>query len=63
MFNEPLLTEKQAAEILGITPGTLTVWRCTKRYNIPFVKVGRSVRYSRESLQAWIDQRTHNAEV
>ena len=63
MFNQPLLTEKQAAEILGITPGTLTVWRCTKRYNIPFVKVGRSVRYRRESLLAWIDQRTHNAEV
>lgn len=63
MFNEPLLTEKQAAEILGLNHGTLTVWRCTKRYKIPFVKVGSSVRYSRKALQAWIDQRTHNAEV
>lgn len=63
MFNESLLNEKQAAEILGITPGTLTVWRCTNRYKIPFVKVGRSVRYSRKALQAWIDQRTHNAGI
>lgn len=58
-----LITESQAAEILGIAPGTLAVWRCTKRYSIPFVKVGRSVRYSRKALQAWIDERTYLGEA
>lgn len=42
---DPLLTEQQAAEVLGVKPGTLQVWRCTRRYGLPFVKVGRLVRY------------------
>lgn len=60
---EALLTEQQAAEILNVTPGTLSVWRCTQRYNIPFVKVGRSVRYSRTALQSWIESRTNSGEA
>lgn len=63
MPNDLLLTEAQAAEILNVEPGTLSVWRCTKRYNIPFVKVGRSVRYSRKALQDWIDSRTSGGEA
>ena len=35
-----LLDEKQAAEVLTVEPGTLSVWRSTGRYKIPFVKVG-----------------------
>jgi excisionase family DNA binding protein len=58
-----LISESQAAQILGVAPGTLSVWRCTRRYQIPFVKVGRSVRYSRKALQAWIDERTYTGEV
>ena len=27
-----LLTPEQTAEMLGVTMGTLSVWRCTKRY-------------------------------
>lgn len=46
---DPLLTQEQAADRLKVKPKTLEVWRSTKRYNIPFVKVGRLVRY-RESV-------------
>ncbi|TAN84036.1 MAG: DNA-binding protein [Gallionella sp.] len=53
-----LLDEKQAAEILAVTPGTLSVWRSTGRYSIPFVKVGRCVRYSRIALEEWLESRT-----
>jgi hypothetical protein len=35
-----LLTEDEAADILGVTPQTLSVWRCTKRYPLPFIKAG-----------------------
>jgi len=56
-----LLDEKQAAEILAVTPGTLSVWRSTGRYNLPFLKVGASVRYSRKSLEAWLESRTRSS--
>ena len=38
----PLLDEKQVAAILNVTPGTLSVWRCTRRYPIPYLKVRRT---------------------
>ena len=53
-----LLDEKAAAELLDIAPGTLSVWRSTGRYRIPFVKVGRRVRYRRADLEAWLASRT-----
>lgn len=53
-----LVDEKAAAEILGTTPGTLSVWRSTGRYALPFVKVGRKVRYRLSDLETWLDQRT-----
>ena len=53
-----LLDEKQAATVLNVKPGTLSVWRSTGRYSIPFVKVGRSVRYRAGDLNAWLESRT-----
>ena len=53
-----LLDEKRAAAILNVKPGTLSVWRCTGRYSIPFVKVGRNVRYRLGDLNAWLESRT-----
>ena len=52
-----LLDEKSAAAILDVSPGTLSVWRSTGRYNLPFLKVGRKVRYRRSDLEAWIQSR------
>lgn len=53
-----LLDDKAAAELLDVSPGTLAVWRSTGRYSLPFLKVGRKVRYRRESLLAWLESRT-----
>ena len=53
-----LIDEKQAASVLNVKPGTLSVWRSTGRYSIPFVKVGRSVRYRLSDLNAWLESRT-----
>lgn len=55
-----LLDANQAAEILDVTAGTLAVWRCSGRYALPFVKVGRSVRYRRADLEAWLAKRTQS---
>jgi excisionase family DNA binding protein len=53
-----LLTRNQAAQYLGVTPNTLAVWACTHRYNLPFVKIGRLVKYRRADLEDFIARRT-----
>jgi excisionase family DNA binding protein len=53
----PLLDEQQAAQHLNVSPGTLSVWRSTGRYGLPFVKIGRSVRYRLSDLDTWINNR------
>ena len=54
---DPLLTESQAAEILGVKPASLQVWRSTKRYSLAYVKVGRLVRYRLSALNAFLAAR------
>ena len=53
-----LLDEKEAAALLDVTAGTLQVWRCTKRYPLAYVKIGRNVRYPRSAILAFIASRT-----
>ena len=52
-----LLDPDAAAALLDVTPGTLSVWRSTGRYALPYVKVGRKVRYRRADLLAWLESR------
>lgn len=56
-----LLTTEQAAQYLGATPHTLEVWRSTRRYAIPYVKIGTKVRYRKADLDAWIASRVVSA--
>lgn len=53
-----LVDENTAASILGVAPGTLQVWRSTGRYGIPFIKIGRLVKYRASALNEWIESRT-----
>ena len=34
-----------AGKFLSTLPTTLSIWRCTGRYNLPYYKAGRLVRY------------------
>lgn len=52
------LNPAEAANILGVTEGTLAVWRCTKRYQLPFVKIGRKIFYRSEDINAFVESRT-----
>lgn len=54
--NEILLDRKEAAKYLRISPNTLAVWDCTKRYDLKPLKVGRSVRYRRSDLDKFIER-------
>lgn len=57
-----LLTADEVAEILGVTPHTLAVWRSTGRYALRYVKSGRLVRYRAADLDSFIERRTKSAE-
>jgi predicted DNA-binding transcriptional regulator AlpA len=53
-----LLSEKETAELLHVSPGTLSVVRCTRRWPLPYVKVGRAVRYRLSDIEAFMQSRT-----
>jgi excisionase family DNA binding protein len=52
-----LLSPRQVADLLGVTPHTLAVWRCEGRYDLPYVKSGRLVRYRAADIEAFIERR------
>lgn len=54
---EELLTPDQVAGMLGVTTHTLAVWRCEGRYNLPYHKVGRLVRYRMNDVESFLDAR------
>lgn len=56
---QKLLTPAEAAEILGVHINTLNVWRATKRYNLPYIKSGRLVRYRAGDVIKFIESRLH----
>jgi excisionase family DNA binding protein len=53
-----LLTREQAANYLGVKTSTLAVWACTKRYNLPFVKIGRLCKYRLNVLEEFVERNT-----
>ena len=58
---DPLLTEAQAAERLGVKPQTLQAWRCRARYPLAFVRVGRLIRYRESAIESFLQARTVEA--
>jgi excisionase family DNA binding protein len=55
---DKLLSRDEAADLLGVSKGTLEVWACTDRYDLPFVKIGRLAKYRRADLNKFIKDRT-----
>lgn len=47
-----------AAAYLGIKVTTLAMWRSTRRYPLPYIKVGRLVQYRKTHLDAFLANRT-----
>ena len=57
-----LLTQQEAAKLIGVEPRTLEAWRARGSYQLPFVKIGpRIVRYRLRDLEAWIEKQTVTA--
>jgi excisionase family DNA binding protein len=55
-----LLTPQQVADQLTVSVGTLAVWRSNGTTQIPYVKIGRVVRYRESDIQAFIDGQLHS---
>lgn len=51
-MDEYLLRVSQAAEMLAISPRNL--WTLTDRREIPFVRIGRCIRYRICDLREWV---------
>ena len=49
-----LLRPKEVANITGLSLETLAQWRSQKR-GIPYLKVGRAVRYDPSDVQAYLE--------
>ena len=49
-----MLTDYQAAEKLGMQVQTLRNWRSSAKI-LPFVRIGRSIRYRTEDIEALIE--------
>ena len=49
-----LLTTKQAADLLGLSPRTLEKNRVLGCSGLPFIRLGRTIRYSVADLEAHI---------
>ncbi|MDD8058652.1 helix-turn-helix domain-containing protein [Shewanella metallivivens] len=54
-----LLTPAEVARYLGVTIGTLSVWRCTGRYPLNFIKVGRRVMYRQSDVENFVNGRVY----
>lgn len=53
----PLLSRKEAAKYLGMAEQTLAQWTCSGRNNLPLIKIGRSVKYRKADVDAFIQAR------
>ena len=55
-----LLNVDQVSETLGISKNTLYFY--TQNKQIPFIKVGRHLRFKRRSLDKWLRERSTKVE-
>jgi excisionase family DNA binding protein len=53
--DDPLYSRNEAARYLGLKPHTLVVWAVEGKHDLPFSKIGRSVRYRKSDLDAFIE--------
>lgn len=53
--NSDRLDAEQAALLIGVKVSTLALWRCTKKEQIPYYKIGKKVFYKAQDVLAWME--------
>lgn len=56
-LTEPLLTAVDAAELLRVPKSTL--YELVRSRDLPHVKVGRALRFTRAGLSRWVEDNSH----
>lgn len=52
-----LMSPTRTASLLGINEQTLSIWRSTGRYGLPFIKMGRLVMYRKSDVEKFVTSR------
>ncbi|QSA97122.1 helix-turn-helix domain-containing protein [Methylococcus sp. EFPC2] len=55
-----IMDRPEAAKYLGLSEQTLASWACTGRHSLPFVRLGRRVKYRKSDLDAYLASHTVN---
>jgi excisionase family DNA binding protein len=56
---DKLLRTEEVASILGYASRTLDNWRFMEDKRLPYIKMGRSVRYKASDVKAFMDELQH----
>lgn len=56
---DKLLRTEEVADILGYATRTLDNWRFMEDKRLPYVKMGRSVRYKESDVKAFMEELQH----
>jgi predicted site-specific integrase-resolvase len=60
-MTDRLLTPRQAGEVLGVSPATLATWRWRGVPRLPYVRVGRLIRYRPSDITAFLETQTRTS--
>jgi len=53
--DDVIVNTEEAAQLIRTPAKSLIKWRSTGEHNIPFIKIGRNVRYRTVDLRKWIE--------
>jgi len=59
-IKQRLNTPEQESERINVPTTTLAKARCTGDPAIPYIKIGKSVRYDPAAVDAWLAKNSHN---
>lgn len=60
---EELMTTQEVADYLRIKKQTLEAWRSKNINNIPYIKIGTSVRYRRRDVEEWVQKQLNKGSL
>jgi excisionase family DNA binding protein len=58
--NEPLLTARQVADLLGFAPGTIVDW--FEQGKLPGFRIGGRLRFRWSEVEAWLEEKKRPGE-
>ena len=60
LSRDQMLNTAMTAVLLDIPKATLVKWRSTGEVELPFIKIGRAVRYNTNDLRRWLEKNTQH---